>query len=45
VLSAGTTVRLLTAPLAGRTGDVLQGLRAGRAGRPVDVDAEAARVQ
>ena len=27
VLSAGTAVRLLTAPLAGRTGDVLQGLR------------------
>jgi MFS transporter, PPP family, 3-phenylpropionic acid transporter len=27
VLSAGTVVRLLTAPLAGRTGDVLQGLR------------------
>ena len=28
VLGAGTAVRLLTAPLAGRTGDVLQGLRA-----------------
>jgi PPP family 3-phenylpropionic acid transporter len=28
VLSAGTAVHLLTAPLAGRTGDVLQGLRA-----------------
>jgi PPP family 3-phenylpropionic acid transporter len=27
VLGAGTAVRLLTAPLAGRTGDVLQGLR------------------
>src|SRR5437763_99097 len=27
VLSAGTAVRLLTAPLAGRLGDVLQGLR------------------
>ena len=27
VLSAGTAVRLLTAPLAGRTGDLLQGLR------------------
>ena len=27
VLGAGTVVRLLTAPLAGRTGDVLQGLR------------------
>jgi PPP family 3-phenylpropionic acid transporter len=27
VLSAGTAVRLLTAPLAGRIGDVLQGLR------------------
>ena len=27
VLSTGTAVRLLTAPLAGRTGDVLQGLR------------------
>jgi MFS transporter, PPP family, 3-phenylpropionic acid transporter len=28
VLGAGTAVRLLTAPLAGRTGDLLQGLRA-----------------
>ena len=27
VLSAGTAIRLLTAPLAGRLGDVLQGLR------------------
>jgi MFS transporter, PPP family, 3-phenylpropionic acid transporter len=27
VLGAGTAVRLLTGPLAGRTGDVLQGLR------------------
>jgi MFS transporter, PPP family, 3-phenylpropionic acid transporter len=27
MFSAGTAVRLLTAPLAGRTGDVLQGLR------------------
>jgi PPP family 3-phenylpropionic acid transporter len=27
VLGAGTAVRLLTAPLAGRTGDLLQGLR------------------
>jgi len=27
VLSAGTAVRLLTAPLAGRLGDVIQGLR------------------
>jgi PPP family 3-phenylpropionic acid transporter len=27
ILGAGTAVRLLTAPLAGRTGDVLQGLR------------------
>jgi MFS transporter, PPP family, 3-phenylpropionic acid transporter len=27
VLGAGTAVRLLTAPLAGRTGDMLQGLR------------------
>src|ERR671933_1945600 len=27
VLSAGTAIRLLTAPLAGRIGDVLQGLR------------------
>jgi MFS transporter, PPP family, 3-phenylpropionic acid transporter len=27
VLGAGTAVRLLTAPLAGRTGDVLQGIR------------------
>ena len=28
MFGAGTAVRLLTAPLAGRTGDVLQGLRA-----------------
>jgi MFS transporter, PPP family, 3-phenylpropionic acid transporter len=28
VLGVGTAVRLLTAPLAGRAGDVLQGLRA-----------------
>ena len=27
VLSAGTAIRLLTAPLAGRLGDVIQGLR------------------
>jgi PPP family 3-phenylpropionic acid transporter len=27
VLSAGTAIRLLTAPLAGRLGDLIQGLR------------------
>jgi len=32
VLSAGTAVRLLTAPLAGRLGDVIQGLRVVRDG-------------